>query len=91
MNAAKIRQMLSNNSMCFISFEKKNGEIRNMICTLKDDFIPLDKKPSNIMDYDKHSQVRVFDIVAQDWRSMIPDNVISIEPYGSHVAEVLHH
>ena len=89
MNAKQIRDKLSRYDICFVRFEKKDGTIRNMICTTKNSKIPKDKKPSGSMDYDKSRQVRVFDIVAQEWRSMIPDNVLEIDRYGAIVADLI--
>jgi len=89
MNASTIRQKIAKNEIAFVSFQKKNGEIRNMICTTNLALIPKEKHPSALMHYDESIQVRVFDIVAQEWRSMIPENVITVEPYISDVAEVL--
>jgi len=43
------------------------------------------------MNYDMDSQVRVFDIVAQEWRSMKPDNVIEVMDYDSTLARELLH
>jgi hypothetical protein len=89
MHSTKIRQALNQFDVCFIRFVKKNGEMRNMICTIKPTMIPRDKHPMGVMDYDQDEQVRVFDIVAQAWRSMIPDNVYEVRQYGSEIAEQL--
>jgi len=86
MNSAQIYNKLDKNSVCFMQFEKLDGTIRNMICTIDLEMIPKNKHPKGVMNYDDTHQVRVFDIVAQDWRSMIVDNVIDITPYGAKVA-----
>ena len=91
MNANTIRKQLSKNGVCFIRFEKMDGTIRNMICTTDEELIPKQKRPTGRMNYDMDSQVRVFDIVAQEWRSMKPDNVIEVMDYDSTLARELLH
>jgi hypothetical protein len=86
MTNKKIRSVLKNHPICFIRFEKKNGDIRNMICTINNNMIPANKKPKGVMDYDHGNQIRVFDIVANDWRSMLVDNVIEVQEYSAAVA-----
>lgn len=88
MKSNAIRQVLDKYPVCFIRFEKLNGEIRNMICTTDYSMIPRNKRPSGLgSSYDTDRQVRVFDIVAQEWRSMVADNVMEITQYGAMVHE----
>lgn len=86
MNSNAIRQVLDIHPVCFIRFEKLNGETRNMICTTHNSMIPKNKRPMGIVSYDTDRQIRVFDIVAQEWRSMIADNVEEIMEYGAVIA-----
>ena len=63
--------------ICQVRFIKVNGEERDMQCTLKEDLIPVEKKPK---DDDQGVQatigvIKVFDIDQQDWRSFRVDNV----------------
>lgn len=85
--ANKIRKELEMHDVCFIKFTKVDGTTRNMICTTQDCMIPRHRKPNGTMEYDMTRQVRVFDIVAQEWRSMVPDRVVEISAYGAAIAE----
>lgn len=91
MKAHDIRNALNKHEVCFIRFEKMDGTIRNMICTTDNSLIPKNKHSQGVMDYDMNSQVRVFDIVAQEWRSMKPNKVIEVMDYDSALAEELIH
>ena len=84
--ANSIRKVLSANQFCFVKFRKLNGEVRNMICTTDLEIIPDEHQPRGILTYDESNQVRVFDVVAREWRSMIPDYVSEIVGYPSKVA-----
>ena len=85
MTSTSIRKILHNNSVCFIRFEKADGTIRNMICTLSMVNIPKKDHPRNTMTY-TDDQIRVWDVVARSWRSMIVDRVIEVTPYSADVA-----
>ena len=63
--------------VCQVRFIKVNGEERDMQCTLKNDLIPENKKPTAD---DNGVQatlgvIKVFDIDKQDWRSFRVENV----------------
>lgn len=81
---ASIRTLLKNGKVVFVSFVKANGEIRRMICTQDLDRIPRVMHPRTGMVYDK-SQIRVWDIVAQEWRSMKEDRIHEYEEYRASV------
>ncbi len=51
--------------ICQIKFEKVNGEIRNMNCTLSESIIP---ESQFSISFDDYSQT-VYDIEKQAWRS----------------------
>jgi hypothetical protein len=82
---SNLRKSLSSGKTVFVRFEKANGEIRNMICTQNASLIPSTMRSSGRMQYDR-SQIRVFDIVAQEWRSMIESRVLEFSEYTAQVA-----
>jgi hypothetical protein len=61
--------------LCKVVFEKKNGDLREMICTLKEDMLPTslggsaEKKKSNL------EVMAVWDTLKADWRSFRLDSV----------------
>jgi len=82
----KIRTALTDGKTVFVRFEKANGEIRNMICTQNRSLIPPHLHPAKTpMAYDR-SQIRVFDVVAQEWRSMIESRILEYSEYTAQVA-----
>ena len=61
---------------CRVIFTKKNGEERDMMCTLKLEDIPEDKQPKGGKEY-SNSVIRAFDVNKQEFRSFVVENVIS--------------
>lgn len=64
-----------------IQFEKKDGSVRAMKCTLKQDVIPADKTPKVTEEAKpvQTSALRVFDVEKQEWRSFRWDSVKSFK------------
>lgn len=62
---------LLSSDICQIKFEKVNGEIRNMNCTLSENIIP--ESQFNVS-FDDYSQT-VYDIEKQAWRSFRWDSL----------------
>lgn len=66
---------------CRVVFEKLNGEMRDMTCTLKQDEIPGHHQPKSLLDEDDEgvmktiNTVKVFDVNADGWRSFRVENV----------------
>lgn len=64
-----------------VTFRKVNGDIRVMTCTTNLDAVPPSMWPSKKIDESAEpkygTQLRVFDINAQGWRSFKFENVIS--------------
>jgi hypothetical protein len=68
------------NNICFVRFEKVDGTIREMTCTLREDIVPpfvrgeqTSGKPS------KEFVVAVWDTVAEAWRSFRTDSVLEFK------------
>ena len=62
-----------------ITFTKKDGTEREMLCTLKIDNIPSEKAPKNSGKAQSDESIAVFDLDKQDWRSFRWDSVKKIE------------
>lgn len=65
---------------CKVVFEKKDGTMRTMMATLKQDEIPGHHQPKTDLDLEEGvlkttNAVRVFDVENDGWRSFIVDNV----------------
>ena len=64
-----------------VTFTKKDGSERAMLCTLSTGRIPADKAPKNQTpeSEDTGSAVRVFDTEKTEWRSFRWDSIIKLE------------
>jgi hypothetical protein len=65
-----------------LSFLKKDGTVREMKCTLKEDLIPSEKQPKGTSGTPrKQSQdsIAVFDLVINEWRSFRFDSVKEVK------------
>ena len=64
---------------CVVQFQKKDGTIRNLNCTLNNNLIPSDKTPKNHDHsyYNRDHVFRVFDLDKNEWRSINKDAVIT--------------
>ena len=70
----KLTRLLRRHKL-YVQFEKKDGTIRYMKCTLLESLIPADKKPT--LDYTESLKaIRVFDIEKNEWRSFRYDSVL---------------
>jgi hypothetical protein len=81
----ELRDDLRAGKVVFVRFTKKSGEIRNMICTTNLSYIPKTQRPTGNLSYNP-SQIRVYDLIAREWRSMIDENVIEFSEYTALVA-----
>ena len=66
------------NGLCYVEFEKKDGTLREMTCTVNQTYIPRDKMPKDGVDY-ADSVIRVFEVSKDQWRSFRVDSVKKIE------------
>ena len=70
-----IRSTLKSN-ICKIKFTKTNGEVRDMICTLKEDVvIPHEKKTDRVKEVNE-DVLAVWDCEKNAWRSFRFDSII---------------
>jgi hypothetical protein len=64
--------------ICLVEFEKKDGTIREMKCTLNQNIIPIAKMPKEGVAYSE-STIRVYEPVIDEWRSFRVDSVKKFE------------
>ena len=62
------------NNKCTVVFTKVNGEVRRMLCTLKEDLLPEKQTESDRKV--NENIVSVWDIENSGWRSFRKDSVI---------------
>jgi hypothetical protein len=62
-----------------LTFTKKDGTERTMVCTLMEDKIPSEKAPKNTGKAQSEESMAVFDLEKQDWRSFRFYSVKKIE------------
>jgi len=62
-----------------VNFEKKDGTLREMRCTLMESKIPNEKKPNGVGKSKSDDVLPVFDVEKQEWRSFRFDSVRKIE------------
>jgi hypothetical protein len=72
--------------VCEVTFTKKNGDERIMICTLMPEFLPVhETNTDNPIDFPKYNEplvngiYTVWDLEADAWRSFRADSVISFD------------
>jgi hypothetical protein len=58
-----------------IEFMKKDGTLREMKCTLREESIPEASRPKGSGKAQNNDSIAVFDLVKQEWRSFRFDSV----------------
>jgi hypothetical protein len=58
-----------------LEFMKKDGTLREMKCTLREDKIPEASRPKGSGKVQTNDSIAVFDLVKQEWRSFRFDSV----------------
>ena len=75
--ADSIRSTLKLN-ICKVTFTKANGELRDMVCTLRDDIVvPHEKKTERVKEMNE-SVMAVWDCEKNAWRSFRVDSIIEV-------------
>lgn len=67
------------NEICEITFEKRDGSERVMICTLKEDYLPHVSATKPAEDRHYNDYIPVFDLEEQAWRAFKPSKLITIQ------------
>jgi len=76
-SADSIRSTLQSN-ICKVTFTKTNGELREMVCTLRDDIVvPHEKKTERVKEVNE-SVMAVWDCEKNAWRSFRVDSIIEV-------------
>lgn len=65
-----------------VTFEKRDGSERTMLCTLNNSDIPSEKHPTGVRVYNQSVIRRVFDLDKNDWRSINKGKVVKWEIVG---------
>jgi len=71
-----IKKLLRENVL-IVTFIKKNGEEREMVCTLREDIIPKTTGERNRNLDEKY--ITVFDVEKDDWRNINTETIIKVE------------
>ncbi len=58
-----------------VNFTKKDGSIRDMLCTRSGDIIPATGLPKGVGRKPNPNVIPVFDSESQQWRSIIVENI----------------
>lgn len=75
MSKELIRSTLQSN-ICRVKFTKTNGEVRDMVCTLRDDIVvPHEKKTERVKEVNE-DVLAVWDCEKNSWRSFRFDSII---------------
>lgn len=76
--AQYLREYLAE-ALIAVTFTKKDGTSRRMLCTKQEDSIPSDKQPKGTGHASTGDAVTVFDLEKQEWRSFNTSNITHIE------------
>ena len=75
----EILNMLHNNT-CIVKFEKKDGTIREMACSLSPQLVEEYVKKTDRVKVPNDNIVAAFDVEKKEWRSFRIDSIIQFEP-----------
>jgi len=73
-----LRSVLSDGKV-EVTFEKKDGSERKMLCTLSENMIPGEKAPKGTVKAKSDDVLAVFDIENDGWRSFRWDSIKTIQ------------
>ena len=62
-----------------VTFTKKDGSERKMLCTLSESFIPPAKMPKGAGKAKSKEAIAVFDVEKKEWRSFRLDSITNVE------------
>lgn len=74
-SSTKLAKLLSENQVVNFSFVKRNGDLRQVSATTKNNLIPKDLRPASSKSNGENS-VRFFDLSINAWRSVSADSPI---------------
>jgi hypothetical protein len=76
-NQAQLSELLKNNVMT-VTFTKVDGTERVMRCTLLPEYLPPETSGKQLLTENNRSNISVWDVEAQGWRSFRVDSVKNI-------------
>ena len=76
--AEYLREYLTESKLA-ITFTKKDGTSRRLLCTKMSEFVPEDKQPKGTGKTPTGDAVAAFDLEKQEWRSFNTSNITRIE------------
>lgn len=76
--AQYLREYLSEAKLA-VTFTKKDGTSRRLLCTKQMDIIPMDKQPKGTGSTPTGDAVAAFDLEKEEWRSFNTANITRIE------------
>lgn len=65
--------------ICEVTFEKRDGSERTMICTLKDDLLPYVSATDMRDSVRQNDYIPVYDLEEQAWRAFKPSKVVKFD------------
>lgn len=80
-DSAELKQLLAK-QVVLVTFTKLDGSTRQMWCTTSPEIIPAEHRPTGKVQLSEETlarTLRVFDTVAQSWRSFRLDSVTEVE------------
>lgn len=66
-------------SVLIVSFDKVNGDRRDMTCTLDRRYLPSDQQADAVVTKPTKASLAVWDLNANGWRSFRLDRIINIQ------------
>jgi hypothetical protein len=79
-------------SVCLVKFKKKDGSLRKMYCTLKEDMMNFPDSPlKKVLTESPTKNIVVWDIENKGWRSFNPETVILVKSLETHEGGYDHH
>lgn len=77
----EIRNRLASQGTVRVTFTKKNGDERLMVCTTNPLQIPWEHQPKNADANQQlpENQIRVYDLEAEGWRSFLAERVLHLD------------
>jgi hypothetical protein len=84
-----LSMLRSSDEGIWVNFEKKDGSEREMLCTLNEALIPVDKQPKTSSETSPsfiRSALPVFDINIGEWRSFRWDSIKFVTVSGLRLA-----
>lgn len=67
--------------VALVIFRKKDGTLREMVCTTNLDLVPLGQQPKGTRGAGPPGLIKAYDLNKNEWRSFYDTSVISLQEY----------